>query len=53
MNCKSTLAGGITKCASKQNDVMWIKLDQIYFGLEKDLCIYIYVYIYMYDIHTT
>ena len=35
--CKSTLAGGITKCASKQNDVMWIKLDQIYFGLEKDL----------------
>ena len=37
--CKSTLAGGITKCASKQNDVMWIKLDQIYFGLEKDLYI--------------
>ena len=47
--CKSTLAGAITMCASKQNDVMWIKFDQIYFGLEK----YLYIYIYMYDIHTT
>ena len=36
---KNNISSGIEKIASKLNDSIWLKLDRLYFGLDKDLYI--------------
>ena len=35
--CKQEISGGISKISTSHSDIMWLKLDRSYFGLDQDI----------------